>query len=164
MINQKKIFCYRLCHTNNTKHILDTGLCTKQHPKAVADFISIGNTEIIENRNDTLVKIEGYGKIGEYVPFYFTPRSMMLFNILTGYRAPLVPKRAKDDLIIIRCLISDLCKLSKFFFSDGQANVTSITDHYDDITNLDVVDWDIIQKSDFKMDAADRDKQRRYQA
>ncbi len=164
MINQQKNFCYRIYHIDNLKHILNNGLCTKHHPNARADFVSIGNTEIIDTRNNTVVKIKNYGKIGEYVPFYFTPRSLMLLNIVTGHRAPLVPKRNKDELVVVRCLIDDLCKLNKFFFTDGQANIISMTEHYNDIALLDTIDWGIIQNSDFKKDADDTDKQRRYQA
>lgn len=163
-INSKKNFCYRICHIRNLAHILAHGLCTKHHPDASAGFIGIGNPDIIDTRDDTAVKIAGYGNIGEYVPFYFTPKSMMLFNIITGWRAPLVPKRPKEDIIVIRCLITELAKLERFFFSDGQANVTGTSNHYNDIKYLDQIDWDIIQQSDFKREARDTDKPRRYQA
>ncbi len=164
ILNNNRNFCYRICHIHNLPHILEHGLCTKHHPNASPDFISIGNPSIISTRDSTLVKIDGYGSIGEFIPFYFTPKSMMLFNIITGYQAPLVPKRNKEDIIVIRCRINDLSKAGKFFFTDGQANVTSITNHYSNLIDLDKIDWDIIQTSDFKKSEADTDKQRRYQA
>jgi hypothetical protein len=126
--------------------------------------VGIGNPDIISVRDERGVKIKGYGNIGDYVPFYFTPKSMMLFNIITGFRAPLVPKRSKDEIIIVRCLIEELSKLGRFFFTDGQANVTSITEHYHDLADLDKIDWNIIQRTDFKNEPGDTDKQRRYQA
>jgi ssDNA thymidine ADP-ribosyltransferase, DarT len=164
MINKDKSFCYRICHIENVPEILQNGLCTKHHPNASKNFVGIGNPDIIDLRDDTPVKIHGYGNIGDYVPFYFTPKSMMLYNIITGYRAPLVPKRNREDIVVFRCLIVDLSKSDKFFFSDGQANVTSITEHYNDLKHLDKIDWEIIHKSDFKNEAGDTDKQRRYQA
>lgn len=164
VINKNKNFCYRVCHIENLPHILENGLCTKYHPKASADFISIGNSEIIGVRDDTKVKIEGYGIIGEYVPFYFTPKSMMLYNIITGFREPIVKKRLKSELMVIRSVINDLSKIGKFFFTDGQANVTSMTNHFNDLKYLSAIDWDIIQKSDFSKNETDNDKQRRYQA
>jgi hypothetical protein len=102
--------------------------------------------------------------IGEYIPFYFTPRSMMLFNIITGYQAPLVPKLKKEEIIVVRCLTENVSTANRFFFTDGQANVTSITNHYNNLKDLDKVDWEIIQNGDFKKSTADSDKQRRYQA
>ncbi len=164
IINKNRNFCYRICHINNLSHILQNGLCTKHHPQASKDFISIGNPDIIDVRDDTLVKIDGYGNIGEYVPFYFTPKSMMLFNIITGYRAPVVPKLNKEEIIVFRSEIIELSKLDRFFFTDGQANVTSITKHYNNLKKISNIDWDIIHNSDFKKVAADTDKQRRYQA
>lgn len=164
MINLKKNFCYRIYHIQNIQHILQNGLCTKHHPKASKDFISIGNSEIIQVRDDTLVRIDNYGYIGEYVPFYFTPKSMMLLNILTGFHKPIVKQYPKEEIIVIRCLINDLSNACKFFFTDGQANEKTMTKHYNDINKLHKVDWDIIQKSDFKRDGNDTDKTRRYQA
>jgi hypothetical protein len=109
------------------------------------------------------VRIRDYGQIGQYVPFYLTPKSMMLYNIITGYREPIVKKHPKEDIIVIRCRIRDLSKLGKFFFTDGQANERTLTSHYNDLSHLDEIDWEIIQKSDFKRDASDTDKTRRYQ-
>lgn len=164
LINTKKNFCYRICHIDNVAGILENGLCTKHHPDASENFISIGNPQIIDTRDSTPVKIPGYGNIGDYIPFYFTPRSMMLLNIVSGYWHPVVPKRSKEEIIVIRCLLDRLVELDRFFFSDGQANVTSVSQHYNDLENLDEIDWDIIHKSDFKKDLDDSDKQRRYQA
>lgn len=164
MLNIKKNFCYRISHIQNIPQILHNGLCTKHHQNASNDFIRIGNPEIIDVRDETEVRIDGYGYLGEYVPFYFTPKSMMLFNIITGYRQPIVKQYPKDEIIVVRCLIQDLSDSGKFFFTDGQANEKAMTRHYNDLNSLGNIDWDIIQQSDFKRDAADTDKTRRYQA
>lgn len=144
--------------------ILRDGICTKHHPNASKDFISIGNPEIIDVRDETMVRIDGYGNIGEYVPFYFTPKSMMLFNIITGFHKPIVKQYPKDEIIVVRCLIQDLSVTGKFFFTDGQANEKTMTKHYNDLKYLSNIDWDIIQQSDFKRTSIDTDKTRRYQA
>jgi len=68
----------------------------------------------------------------------------------------------KKVIVFLQTLINDLCKAGRFFFTDGQANEKTLTTHYDDLAALDEVDWDIIQRSDFKKDAADTDKTRRY--
>ena len=162
IINSKRQFCYRICHIQNISYIMKVGLCTKHHPDADPDFKTIGNPEIIDTRDDLQVKFAHFGNIGEYVPFYFTPRSLMLYNIVTGFRAPLVPKLPKEQILVIRCLISDLAKLNRFFFTDGQAN-TAITKHYTDLDYLGEIDWDSIQKSNFSK-SEDFDRPRRYQA
>lgn len=46
----------------------------------------------------------------------------MLYNIVTGYWAPLVPKLSREDILIIRSEIAVLSRNTRFFFTDGQAN------------------------------------------
>jgi ssDNA thymidine ADP-ribosyltransferase, DarT len=163
MINPKRKYCYRLTHINNLNLLLQNGLVYQYHPKASSDYIDIGNAQIIDVRSTTPVKIDNYGMIGDYVPFYFTPKSIMLYNIITGYRHPLVPKRNQDELLLIRCLIADLAKLPQWFFTDGQGN-NSLSHHYNDLARLDEIDWESIQNSHFSKTDNDTDRPRRYQA
>lgn len=162
-INVNKRFCYRIYHIQNLPHLLEVGLCTKHHPLANPGFVAIGNREIIDVRDTTPVKIDGYGQIGEYVPFYFTPRSVMLYNIVTGYRAPVVPRVPRNQIIVVRSTIDQLIEADRYFFTDGQANDAS-TDHYTELKDLDQVDWTIIHDSNFSKSDGDFDRPRRYQA
>lgn len=91
-----------------------------------------------------------------------TPRSIILYNIITGYYAPRVPKRAPDEIIIIRCQIKILATQPKWFFTDGQAN-DGESNHYGSLKHLDRIDWDCIQNSLFAK-SEDYDRPRRYQA
>lgn len=164
LINPDKRYCYRICHIDNLRHLLNVGMCSKYHPLADPNFVSIGNIEIINARDTTDVQIAGYGKVGEYVPFYFTPRSIMLYNIVTGHRAPKVPKVPRENILVIRCLIEQLAKCGRYFFTDGQANVSNGTNHFHDLKDLDKIDWAIIQTSSFSKSTDDLDRARRYQA
>lgn len=163
MINKNKKYCYRITHIQNLPLILRHGILNKNHRDANGDYIDIGNPEIIDVRSTTPVKIDEYGMIGDYVPFYFTPKSMMLLNIITGYRAPVVPRRSRSEILVIRCLIDELTNLPQWFFTDGQGNDMA-TDHYHDLDELDTIDWEAIQKSNFKKNDGDYDRPRRYQA
>ena len=109
------------------------------------------------------VRIDGYGNIGEYIPFYFTPRSIMLYNIVTGYWAPVVPKLEREEILIIRSEIGILSRNPRFFFTDGQANA-AYSNHYTDLRDLDQIDWESIQQSNFLKSDLDTDRPRRYQA
>lgn len=164
LINPDKRYCYRICHIDNLRHLLNVGMCSKYHPLADPNFVRIGNIEIINARDTTDVQIAGYGKVGEYVPFYFTPRSIMLYNIVTGHRAPKVPKVPRENILVIRCLIEQLAKCGRYFFTDGQANVSNGTNHFHDLKDLDKIDWSIIQTSSFSKSTDDLDRARRYQA
>lgn len=163
MVNQNRTFCYRITHRDNLEHILEHGLVNKNHVNADPNFMAIGNPEIIDVRSTTPVNIDDYGFIGSYVPFYFTPRSIMLFNIITGYYVPKVPRRTKEEIVIIRCLIEVLVDQQKWFFTNGQANDEE-TAHFVNLSRLDKIDWDCIQNSNFSKSDGDYDRQRRYQA
>jgi len=162
-INQSKQFCYRIAHIDNLPLILRDGLVSKKQINYNDQYINIGNPSIIDVRSTTEVKLPDYHTIGDYVPFYFTPKSIMLLNIQTGYQSPLVIKRHPSEIIVLRCRIKKLIELPKWFFTNGQAN-TFITEHYNDIKFLDQIDWITIQNCDFKKTLADNDKPRRYQA
>jgi hypothetical protein len=154
---------YRITHIQNLQHILQFGICTKHHPDAGPHFTTLGNPSIISRRDTTVVRISGYGNIGEYVPFYFTPRSIMLYNIVTGYQAPIVPKVERNDIIIFHARISQLILSGQYFFTNGQAN-DALTDHFNDVKDLALVDWKCIKSGNFSKSEGDFDKPRRYQA
>lgn len=163
MINKSKTFCYRIIHINNLPLLLQNGIVNKHHPDASSDYIEIGNPEIIDVRSTSPVKIENYGMIGDYVPFYFTPKSIMLYNIITGYRHPIVQKRNRSEILVIRCLIEHLSELPKWFFTDGQGNDMA-SSHYNNLSDLEQIDWSCIQQSNFSKSDGDYDRPRRYQA
>ncbi|WP_027381469.1 type II toxin-antitoxin system toxin DNA ADP-ribosyl transferase DarT [Chryseobacterium daeguense] len=163
MINKNKEYCYRIIHIENLPIILETGIVCKKNSKANSNYINIGNPEIIDVRSETKVRIEHYGMIGDYVPFYFTSKSIMLFNIQTGYRHPVVPKRGPSEILVMRFRISDLISLDKkWFFTDGQANDAATT-HYNSLSKIDKIDWQSIHQNNFSK-SEDFDRARRYQA
>lgn len=163
MINQQRTYCYRITHINNLTLLLQNGIVSRHHPNANNNYIDIGNPEIIDVRSATPVKINNYGMIGDYVPFYFTPKSIMLYNIITGYWHPLVPKRSRSEILVIRCLISNLATLPQWYFTNGQGNDMA-SSHYNDLADLNQIDWQSIQNSDFSKSDGDYDRPRRYQA
>lgn len=163
IINKDKKYCYRITHIDNLPLILRDGLVAKKTINYASSFINIGNPSIIDVRSVTAVKIPDYGMIGDYIPFYFTSKSIMLLNIQTGYQKPTVPQRNPSEILVLRCKIKDLVELPKWFFTNGQAN-NFITEHYNDLKYLSQVDWITIQNCDFSKRGEDTDKPRRYQA
>ena len=126
MINKNKIFCYRITHIDNLPFLLQNGIVNKHHHGASSDYIEIGNPEIIDVRSTSAVKIDNYGMIGDYVPFYFTPKSIMLYNIVTGYRHPIVQKRNRSEILVVRCLIEQLSALPRVHFKSTRKELHCI--------------------------------------
>lgn len=161
MTTPENIWLYRITHRDNLAHVLQYGICQKNDINANPDYKAIGHKDIIGKRTDHPVKIDGYGNIGDYIPFYFTPKSMMLYNILTGYGVPKVPP---NEIIFVATTVSKLISCeSDYFFTDGQAN-TRISRHLHQIQDLNKIDWEVIKSGDFRKSINDIDRPRRYQA
>lgn len=154
------LWLYRIIHSDNLEYILANGIYVRGHGMHDPAYVNIGNVDIINVRDSFAVKLDGYGKIGEYVPFYFGKQSIMLYNILTGQG---VPKINPANIIYICCELESLvssCK--KYFFTDGQAN-KKFTEHHNDLKKLDEIDWDVILGDDFTKNG-DIDRPRKYMA
>lgn len=153
---------FRITHICNVPSLLAHGIHSRSSPNVDPGFISIGIPGLIDGRARKAVPIAPGGTLADYVPFYFTPHSMMLMNIKTGYNG--VVKRPNSDIVI---LVSSLDKLAETgciaVFTDGHAYMNG-THFYSDRNCLDRIDWNLLRRRDFKKSADDVDKSRRYQA
>ncbi len=86
----------------------------------------------------------------------------MLYKIQTGHGG--VSQHPAQDIIYIVCTFESLTgHCPEWFFTDGHAK-TSISKPYNSPTNLDKIDWDIINEYDWKNTDKDTDRMRRKQA
>ena len=165
MLNQRPqiVKIYRIVHVDNIEHLLSNGIFTKNHEQADPDYINIGDSGLIAQRNDYPVGINPpNGILGEYVPFYFGPLSPMLFNIKTGYRG--ITKREQSEIIYVCCTFDNIKKYcDEWCFTDGHAK-NSITEFYNDATHLDKVDWSMVSEKYWTPNDEDSDRMRRKQA
>jgi len=134
---------FRIVHIDNVDYLLRHGMYTRFHSMADPNYINIGDSGLIQQRNDYPVGINPpNGTLGEYVPFYFGPLSPMLLNIKTGYRG--VTKRPQEDIVYIVCRLDrviDNCP--EWCFSDGHPK-DSLTDFYNNTSHLNEVHWDVV--------------------
>lgn len=160
-ITAERAGIFRITHVNNVPWILHNGLWCPSSGNLDPDFVSIGNPDIIEKRSRRRIPIPPGGVLADYVPFYFTPCSMMLLNVITGYG---VPRRDKDEIVILVSSIPQLQSNSvAFVFTDKHALV-AYARFFDDIDQLGAVDWGLLQARDFARSDADLGKGDRYQA
>lgn len=100
--------------------------------------------------------------MSDYVPFYFTPYTPMMLNIKTGRGG--VTKLPNDEIVIIVSSLPNLAQLGyQFVFTDRHAYLMG-ANFYQDLRQLDQLDWSILQNRDFKRDPDDPGKFERYQA
>lgn len=77
MANQLK-YVFRLTHIDNIQHVLSNGLVRASSPLRSDNYLPIGDSQVIKIRGNR--EVDGY-RLSEYVPFYFGPRSPMLYNM-----------------------------------------------------------------------------------
>jgi hypothetical protein len=160
-LNPARARIFRITHRDNVPWILDHGLHAPNGQVLDPNFRNIGNLDLIDKRSLRLVKIGPGGTLSDYVPFYFTPFSIMMYNIHTGYNVKQVPN---EEIVI---LVSSLHRVEElgipFVFTDQHAYPV-MANYFSDLKDLGRVDWDLLNRGDFKHDPDDPGKKERYQA
>lgn len=134
---------YRILHFDNVEYALENGLCIRTHPDADPNYINIGDSGLIMQRNDYPVGIiPPGGNLGDYVPFYFGPLSPMLLNIKTGHRG--VTRRPQSDIVYLCCRLDSILECcEEWCFTNGHAK-DAITDFFNREEDLREVYWDTV--------------------
>lgn len=109
-----------------------------------------------------LVAAAPHGVLNDYVPFYFTPFSPMMYSIRTGWNG--VQKHSPQDILILVSSLHRMVELQlTWLFTDTHAN-NSVVNYFNRIEDLPRLDWRILQTRNFKRDPDDPGKIGRYQA
>jgi len=158
----KPIWLYRITHFNNLLYILKHGLYTQQSPMADLNYISIGDTSLINYRSQINAIDPPGGNLSEYIPFYFGPRSPMLYQIAKG--DDLVLKHNQESIIYLISSFQQV-KLHQlmYFFTDGHARSNTST-CYNSEADLLKIDKDTVYASYWKSDETDLHRQQKKQA
>lgn len=120
-------------------------------------FVTIGSSEIITQRDTRIVKCFPDTVVNDYVPFYFSVRTPMLYNIITGHGVPASPQK---DIIYICCKLNELVTGDfQWCFTDGNA-AKRLTKFARKLTSLELLDWRSITTTDFRDENADGDEDR----
>lgn len=168
VISIDKITLYRMTHIENIPHILQYGVVHGSSPNSNANYVSIGDTSLIDYRSSKSVLTIDKERInlGDFIPFYFGIRMPMLYVIQHG--GNFVPRAQHADEIIYVgvSLIAILNSNFDFYFSDGHAT-DSLTTFYNKqhIEQLpSIIDWDAVKTHQWAGDGIETDIKRRKQA
>ncbi len=153
---------FRISHIDNIPWILDHGLHCRSSAVLDPSYIEIGNSDLIGARADRTVPVSPGGTLSDYVPFYFTPLSPMLFNIKTGRNG--VRQTPMNQIVF---LVTSIPRLSEagvpFLLTDRHAFLEAA--YFSSAPgDLGRIDWTILQSRDFKRNEEDPGKMERYQA
>jgi hypothetical protein len=161
-LNPEKALIWRIVHRDNLIWILDNGLHCKNSPVQDPNYIAIGNADLIDRRSNRAVPVAPGGVLSDYVPFYFTPFSPMMYNIFTGRGG--VARRLNEEICI---LVSTLHKVHElglpFVFTDRHA-YSPLARYFNSIGGLNEIDWPLLQARNFARNPDDPEQIERYQA
>lgn len=155
-MENKLTYAFRITHIKNISHIAKCGIVKASSPLHDKKFVNIGDSQVIKLRKSEVVN--GY-HIGDYIPFYFGPRSPMLYVIQHGYNGVQRVKPEEivycviklDDLITdgIECIFTDghaLSFLTSFYTKDDLVKIDSKV-KYDDVYSS---QWNLEEDNDLK--------------
>lgn len=161
MLGPNSALIFRLIHRDNLRWLLRNGMYCYSDPAADPSYRPIGNPDLTRKRENRKVPVGNGGNLCDYIAFYFTPSSLMLYCIVTGHGVDRLPK---DELLILVSSLNNLRTSSvDFLFTDKHA-YSRLAEFFDDVDSLNRIDWDLLRRRDFKKDPNDPGKGERYQA
>jgi len=124
--------------------------------------VNIGHTHIKARRLNRVVPVGPRGTVGDYVPFYFAPKSPMLFAISRGNVAGYT---AGQQPVIYLCSSTEAVHAAGlgWVFTEGHADM-EYTDFFDDFKDLDKIDWNLMRAKYWNAIPENPDRSRRRQA
>lgn len=159
-------FIYHFTRVEHLASIVGSGLvCDRRAQTTGLLSIEIGNQGIKERRLCRPVPVEPGGSVGDYVPFYFAPRSPMMYSIYrgnvpgysegTGRLVYLVASLEKVRDLALSVVLSDrnaVLSLASFVCFDGQ-NLAE-----------DFIDWPLMKAVMWNSTEEDPDRMERRMA
>ena len=152
---QTKIF--HITHIDNLASIVADG-CIEADGRRVGQGggqTSIGMTEIKRRRlYEIEVSCHPDTMVGEYVPFYFCPRSIMLYILYMGNHPDLTYRGGQGPVLHLQVDMGSAItwadqKGVRWAFSDRNAG-SYYADFHNSCDELDKIDWEAVRSTDFR--------------
>lgn len=157
-----KKYLFRMTHVENIPHILQYGITHSTSLNFNPSYKPIGDNSLIVTRNNFILN---NGKhLGDYIPFYFGPRTPMLYVIQNGFN--MVAPTFVENIVYCVTSVQKIIELQlDFVFTNGHA-VDGFTTQFtsSDIEGIDsIIDWDAVNAKYWRSDT-DLDLKRRKEA
>jgi hypothetical protein len=148
---------YHITHFNNLPGIVKTGViysdaeCRRQ----CLDCDVVGMSAIKQRRlTELVVECHPETKVGEYVPFYFCPRSIMLYILHMANHLDLTYRGGQRPIVHLQADLRAVVRWAeehqiRWAFSDRNAGayVARFYKEYDALGNI---DWEAVASTDFR--------------
>ena len=159
---------YHITHVDNLPDIIgngglisDAAMIARGGPKA-----GIGMSNIKQRRLTLPVDCHPGDHVGDYVPFYFCPRSIMLYVIRCGNNAELAYYGGQGPIVH---LVADLREVVAWADDEGRRWAFSLSNagaYYTEfratLNELDDINWRAVQATDFRSSDIKEGKQAEF--
>ena len=159
---------YHITHADNLAAIItanglwsDAAMLEKRRRAA-----NIGMSAIKERRLRLPVVCHPGDHVGEYVPFYFCPRSIMLFVIYQGNHSDLAYRGGQDPIVHLEADLQEVVEWADtqsqhwaFTLSNAGA---AYTEFRRDLSHLGEVDWEAVAAENFRSPQIKEGKQAEF--
>lgn len=161
-LSAETAYIFRITHRDNVPWLLGNGLYCQNSDVKDPNFVPIGMADLIHRRQHRKIEVGPGGTLSDYVPFYFTPWSVMMLNIKTGYNG--VTQRPNNEIVVLVSSIPRLVELNvRFVFTDAHAYSLE-AECFESLKDLRRIDWQLLTSRNFSRDPEDPGKLSRYQA
>lgn len=136
---------YHITHVQNLPSIFQSGglIANNSLKQQQVTYQNIAHVNIQDRRALIRVPCAAGGYLHDYVPFYFAPRSPMLYTI---HKGNVQGYNGGQDLIVHLVAEAELIESQRlnFAFTDGHAVIAYIN-FYDNLQQLNVIDWELMK-------------------
>ena len=135
---------YRIIHADNLPSILGAGgiHAPNSTPPSTAPYMAIHHLSVQAQRAETRVPTGAQGVVHDYVPFYFNPRSPMLYAIHMG-NVPGYSEGQRPIMVLVSSAQAIEAAPLDFVFTDGHS-IMVLSRFYDDLGDLQQIRWNVI--------------------
>ena len=154
---------YHMTHISNLPSIIEHQalLCSQRVTAVKASARSIAYDTLQAYRHNTRVPIGPGGLLHDYVPFYFCSKTPMLYAIHMGKAGG---GAVQNDIVFFITSPGNIAESRlPFVFTDGHA-IMAYSKFFEDLRDLEQVDWALMQKKYWVGESAGSDATRRRQA
>jgi len=152
---------YHITHLKNLSNILASGglYSDSKMRSDETPHTLIGHEHIKQRRLSRKVSVAAKGFLGDYVPFNFCPRSVMLYVISVGSVEGY--EEGQDDVIHLVSTIEMATKVGKpWAFTDRHADL-GYARYFQRLSDLKEVDWDVMPQRQWGGSGNDDIKEKR---
>lgn len=148
---------YHITHVDNLEGIIKEGglWCDSKCRATAKTNMNVGYSHIKARRMTRKVDVAAGGTLGEYVPFNFCNRSVMLYVLYRGHDEY---NGGQDSIVhLVSSIASAQATGIPWFFTDLHADL-GYAQQYDDLALLGQVDWEVMPRRQWGGDSEVKEK------